>query len=96
MFVISAIPSLYLVNIVISTSLSLGLIFGFAIMQSFNAIAGWLAERFTDESEEKIAQRKLRQGMMEGMYHVTVQPSPEDDPASVHVPTGEDNVPVIP
>ena len=82
MFVISAIPSLYLVNIVISTSLSLGLIFGFAIMKSFNAIVGWFSERFTDESEEKIAQRKLRQGMMEGMQHVTVQPSPEDDPAS--------------
>lgn len=51
-------------------------------MQSFNAIVGWFSERFTDESEEKIAQRKLRQGMMEGMQHVTVQPSPEDDPAS--------------
>ena len=91
MFVISAIPSLYFVNIVISTSLSLGLIFGFAIMQSFNAIVGWFAERFTDESEEKIAQRKLRQGMMEGMYCMNT--SPEDDPASVHIPTVEDNVP---
>lgn len=61
-------------------------------MQSYNAIVGWLAEHFANESEEKIAQRKLRQGMMEGMY--TVQPSPEDDPASVHIPTdAEDNVP---
>ena len=65
----------------ISTSLALGLIFGFAIVQSYTTCLGKLTGHFVDESEEKIALRKRRQDMMEGMY--TQATSPHDDPESV-------------
>ena len=42
---------------------------------------GRLTDHFVDESEEKIALRKRRQDMMEGMY--TQATSPDDDPESV-------------
>ena len=69
-------------NKVISTSLALGLIFGFALVQSYSFCFGRLTEFCFKETDESIALRKQRQNMMEGMY--TAGESPDDDPASCH------------
>ena len=69
--------------IVVSASLSLGLIIGFCIVQSYAAAIGMLTESCAKENKEKIALRKQRQAMMEGMY--LAQVSPDDDPASFRV-----------
>ena len=70
---------------VISTSLSLGLIFGFAICQIYTFFVGKLTGYCKDETEEQIALRKRRQDLMEGMY--TQATSPADDPESIHEPS---------
>lgn len=62
---------------VVSVSLALGLILGFAIVQSLVWIVGKCTPR---ESESKKETRLMRQKMMEGMY--TSPETPEDDPAS--------------
>lgn len=82
-------PTLILCSslLVISTSLALGLILGFAIVQSYTLIFGYLANSCNNEGDEKIALRKRRQDMMKGMY--TAQISPDDDPSSLHVPEPE-------
>jgi len=69
---------------VISTSLSLGLIFGFAICQIYTFFVGKLTEYCKVETDEQIALRKRRQDLMEGMY--TQATSPADDP-SFHEPS---------
>jgi len=68
---------------VISTSLSLGLIFGFAICQIYTFFVGKFTEYY--ETDEQIALRKRRQDLMEGMYTQTT--SPADDPESIHEPS---------
>lgn len=60
---------------VISTSLALGLIFGFAIVQTYTYIYGKVSESCLNADEEQIAIRKERQTMMAGMYT-----APNDDP----------------
>jgi len=67
---------------VISTSLALGLIFGFALVQSYSFCLGRLTQFCFKETDESIELRKQRQNMMEGMY--TAGESPDDDPASCH------------
>mmetsp|Transcript_10559 Transcript_10559/g.23382 ORF Transcript_10559/g.23382 Transcript_10559/m.23382 type:complete len:633 (-) Transcript_10559:58-1956(-) len=62
---------------VISTSLALGLILGFALVQICSFSLNRLTESCSKESDEKIEIRKRRQKMMEGMYT-----SPDDDPRS--------------
>lgn len=63
---------------VVSVSLALGLIFGFAIVQTVVWVVGKCNPR---ESESKEKTRLMRQEMMEGMY--TSPETPEDDPASI-------------
>jgi len=73
---------------VISASLALGLIFGFALMQICNFIFGLIygccSSKENDESRKRAnVIRRKRASVMEGMY--VVQPSPEDDdPHSAH------------
>lgn len=63
---------------VISTSLALGLIFGFAIVQTNTYFYGRVTESCFKVSDEAIELRKRRQNTMEGMY--TAGESPDDDP----------------
>ena len=62
---------------VVSVSLALGLIFGFAIVQLLVWVVGKCTPR---ESKSKEKTRLMRQEMMEGMY--TSPETPEDDPDS--------------
>lgn len=67
---------------VTSTSLAIGLIFGFAIMQSYSGVYGYFCEHSWKGKEDKdhAEARKRRQMMMDGMY--TAGNSKDDDPKS--------------
>ncbi|KAL7541147.1 hypothetical protein ACHAXR_012882 [Thalassiosira sp. AJA248-18] len=66
---------------VISTSLALGLIAGFALVQIFVLIWGRLRECCCNVDKEKIATRKRRQKTTAGMYTA----DDDDDPCSIHL-----------
>merc|ERR1712060_255107 len=65
---------------VISTSLALGLIVGFAIAQTFTWATGVITRCAEREDQDQANMRLQRQKLMEGMY--TVGTNPDDDPAS--------------
>ena len=65
---------------VISTSLALGLIFGFACVQLFMVIFGWMASHCLNADAEKIALMKRKQTMTEGMFTADT----DEDPSSRH------------
>lgn len=74
---------------VVSTSLALGLIFGFTIMQCCTSFFGRLKYKIKGEDTERIKMRKRSQAMFEGMY--TAGKDPGDDPDSIHVPSETDH-----
>lgn len=67
---------------VTSTSLAIGLIFGFAITQSYSSVYGYFCELCWKgkEDEDHAEARKRRHMMMDGMY--TAGNSKDDDPKS--------------
>mmetsp|Transcript_1992 Transcript_1992/g.4201 ORF Transcript_1992/g.4201 Transcript_1992/m.4201 type:complete len:681 (-) Transcript_1992:154-2196(-) len=68
-------------NKVISASLSLGLIFGFALVQDFIYARRHLLGSCCEEDPEKALDGKRRQTTISGMY--TSVGSPDDDPPSI-------------
>ena len=74
--------ALFFRDLVTSTSLAIGLIFGFAIMQSYSGVYGYFCEHSWKGKEDKdhAEARKRRQMMMDGMY--TAGNSKDDDPKS--------------
>mmetsp|Transcript_26627 Transcript_26627/g.63859 ORF Transcript_26627/g.63859 Transcript_26627/m.63859 type:complete len:653 (+) Transcript_26627:35-1993(+) len=73
---------------VISTSLALGLIFGFSIVQLFSSTFGRLAMSCSSVENEKIIENRKRMNhRMEGMY--TAQTSPDDDPWISDIPAND-------